>query len=164
MGLHAEPAVASEAPVDATGAARHAGDVLADLAFKGWRPRHELEAETVVDRGEAARREREALAIGARHILARYGLRELPAGLGRKLVAQRFHRALAQRVDQPGREADAARLPLGEALANEMFGPPVHRVANLRADAATTEPDGIAGDRPPVEPGRAGRVDLPLDV
>src|SRR3546814_15991629 len=66
-----------------------------------------------------------ALAIGARHILARSGLRELPAGLGRKLVAQRFHLALAQRVDQPGREADAARLPLGEALANEMFGPPV---------------------------------------
>src|SRR3546814_11178629 len=114
MGLHAEPAVASEAPVDATGAARHAGDVLADLAFKGWRPRHELEAETVVDHGEAARREREALAIGARHILARSGLRELPAGLGRKLVAQPFHPALAQRVDQPGREADAARPPPGQ--------------------------------------------------
>src|SRR3546814_17012633 len=84
--------------------------------------------------------------------------------LGRKLVAQRFHLALAQRVDQPGREADAARLPLGEALANEMFGPPVHRVANFRAEAATTERDGIAGDRLPVQPGRAGGADLPHDV
>src|SRR3546814_18258659 len=94
----------------------------------------------------------------------RSDLGELPAGLVRKLVAQRCHLALAQLVDQPGREADAARLPLGEALANEMFGPPVHRVANFRAEAATTERDGIAGDRLPVEPGRAGRVDLPLDV
>src|SRR3546814_19236905 len=75
-----------------------------------------------------------------------------------------FHLALAQRVDQPGREADAARLPLGEALANEMFGPPVHRVANFRAEAATTERDGIAGDRLPVETSPAGRVALPRDV
>src|SRR3546814_14923874 len=109
MGLHAEPAVASEAPVDATGAARHAGDVLADLAFKGWRPRHELEAETVVDHGEAARREREALAIGARHKLARSGLRELPVGLGLKLGAQRFNFPLPQRIDQAWRESAHAR-------------------------------------------------------
>src|SRR3546814_17332881 len=105
MGLHAEPAVASEAPVDATGAARHAGDVLADLAFKGWRPRHELEAETVVDHGEAARREREALAKGSRHLPARSGLRELPAGLGPKLVPPPFPRPLVPRV-VPTRRAD----------------------------------------------------------
>lgn len=45
IGLHAEAAVAAEAPVDATGAARDAGDVLTELAFEGGRPGHELEAE-----------------------------------------------------------------------------------------------------------------------
>ncbi len=41
-----------------------------------------------------------------------------------------------------------------------MLGAPVHRLANLRAEAAAAECDGIAGDRLPIEPGRAGRVDL----
>src|SRR3546814_20745890 len=115
-------------------------------------PRHELEAETVVDHGEAARRERAALAIGARHILARSGLRELPAGLRRKLVAQRFHLALAQRVDQPGREAAAARLPPGQALANETFGPLAHRVATSLPEAAPPQPRSNPDHRPPARP------------
>ena len=88
--------------VDATGAVRHAGDVLTDLAFEGRRPGHELESEAVIDHGEAARREREALPVGARHILARCGLRELSAGLGRELLAKGVDLALPQHVDQPG--------------------------------------------------------------
>ena len=62
--------------------------MLTDLAFEGRRPGHELESEAVIDHGEAARREREALPVGARHILARCGLRELSAGLGRELLAK----------------------------------------------------------------------------
>ncbi len=47
-----------------------AGDVAAELLFEGGRPGHELEAKTVVDHGEAARGEREALPVGPGDILA----------------------------------------------------------------------------------------------
>ena len=65
--------VAAEAPVDPAIRAGDAGDVAAELLFEGGRPGHELEAEAVVDHGEAAGGEREALPIGPGDILARRG-------------------------------------------------------------------------------------------
>ena len=45
-------------------------DLLAELLLQRRSPRHELEAETVIDHGEPARRERDALAIDAGDVLA----------------------------------------------------------------------------------------------
>src|SRR5690606_5066584 len=54
LKLEAEPALAAEIPIDAAAVAGDAGDVAAELLVEGWRPGHELEAEAVVDHGEAA--------------------------------------------------------------------------------------------------------------
>lgn len=54
----AEPPVAAEAPVDPATRAGDAGDVAPELLFEGGRPGHELEAQAVVDHGEAAECER----------------------------------------------------------------------------------------------------------
>jgi hypothetical protein len=51
-----------------------AGDVLAELLLDLARPGHELETETVVDHGEAAGGERQALTVGAAHMLAGHRL------------------------------------------------------------------------------------------
>jgi hypothetical protein len=69
-GFRGRGRVCGKAPVDAAVAARDAGDVAAKLLFEGGRPGHELEAEAVIDHGEAAGGEREALAIGAGDIFA----------------------------------------------------------------------------------------------
>src|SRR3972149_35718 len=63
--LQAEPALPAEAPVDAAVRSGDAGDVLAEIAFQRRRPRHELEAEPVIDHGEAAGGQDETLAIDA---------------------------------------------------------------------------------------------------
>ena len=68
--------VAAEAPGDGAVVAGDAGHVPAELLFEAWRPGHELEAEAVIDHGEPAGGEREALAIGASDILAGRGLIE----------------------------------------------------------------------------------------
>ena len=50
----AEAALAPEVPIDTAVVAGDAGDVTADLLLNGGRPGHELEAEAIVDHGEAA--------------------------------------------------------------------------------------------------------------
>ena len=45
-----------------------------------------------------------------------------------------------------------------------MLGASVHCLPHLRAKAASTESHRFAGDSLPVEPGGAGRMDLPLDI
>jgi hypothetical protein len=65
MGSKAEAALAAKAPVDAAIVASDAGDMTAEVLFEGGRPGHELEAETIVEHGEAAGGERDTLAIGA---------------------------------------------------------------------------------------------------
>lgn len=55
-------------------------------------------------------------------------------------------------------------MALSQALLDQMFGAPVHRVAHLGAESATAKRHGLAGYRLPIEPGRAGRGDLGRDV
>lgn len=65
-----QPTIAAEAPVDAAIIAGDAGDMVAELLFEGWRPGHQLEAQTVVDHGETAGGEREPLTVSAGDVLA----------------------------------------------------------------------------------------------
>ena len=49
-----QPAFPAKTPFDAAGIAHEAGDVLADTLVEDGLPRHELEADAVIDHGEAA--------------------------------------------------------------------------------------------------------------
>jgi len=95
-----EPSAAAEAPVDPAIRAGDARDVAAELLFEGGRPGHELEAEAVVDHGEAAGGERETLPVGPGDILARRSAVERLAGLGGEPLAQHLHLPLSKRSDQ----------------------------------------------------------------
>jgi hypothetical protein len=64
------PALAPETPLDAAVRLGDAGDMTAEMLLKRWRPRDERKAQTVADHGEPARRQREALAVGAGDHLA----------------------------------------------------------------------------------------------
>src|SRR3546814_17821084 len=61
-----------------------AGDVLVELILERRRPRHELEAEAVVDHRDATGREVEALTIDAGDMLARRSLQMRQASVGRE--------------------------------------------------------------------------------
>ena len=74
--------------------------MAAELLFERRRPRHELEAEAVVDHGEAAGSEREALTVGAGDILAGRGMIEGLTGLGCEPFAEGFDLTAPERADQ----------------------------------------------------------------
>src|SRR6516165_9046036 len=109
LSLQPEPAISAEAPVDPAIASCDAGDMAPELLFEGGRPGHELEAQAVVDHGEAAGGEREALAVGASDIFARCGLIERLPGLSRKALAQGFDLSAPERADQILGEDDSLR-------------------------------------------------------
>src|SRR5665213_530736 len=52
-----QPPFPAEIPFDATCAPRDAGDVLTDALVENGLPRHELEADAIIDHGKAAARE-----------------------------------------------------------------------------------------------------------
>ena len=110
--------------------------MTAELLFEGRRPRHELEAKAVVDHGEAAGGERDALAIGAGDIFAVVRAVEGLASLGSELLAERVHFSAAQRIDQVAAKNDSLTVPFAEALFDQMGGAGAHGVAHLGAEAA----------------------------
>jgi len=68
--LQAEPPVSSKCPLDASVLALQADDVLADALLEEGMPGHELEAESVVDHGEASADEARDAGEAATDILA----------------------------------------------------------------------------------------------
>src|SRR5690606_34199038 len=99
----------------------------------------------------------------ARDVFAGGGLDGRLAGLGLEALPQRVELAAPQRLDQAAAKADAAVLPLSQALSDQMLGPAVERVADLGAEAAGAERDRLARNRLAVEPGGAVRRDLLLE-
>ena len=125
--------------------------------FRARAPGHELEAEPVIDHGEAAGGERQALAIGAGDILA-VGGRLRAAGLGRELVAKRPQFAPAAMCRASSR-ANTTRWPCRSASpARQDDRRAVHRVAHLGAEPAAASGAGSRAISLAVEPGRAGAV------
>jgi hypothetical protein len=116
--------------------------MTAELLFERRRPGHELEAEPIVNHGEAAGGEREALSISPGDTFAGGGSIERPAGLGGELLSQHFDFALAQRADQIAGEDEAACLPLRKTLVDEFLGVALQRLPHLgeclRVKAAST--------------------------
>src|SRR6266702_3300314 len=164
MELQAKVSFATESPLDAAAALGDAGDVLAELFLYLARPGHELEAEAVVDHGEAAGGERQALTIGAAHMLAGRGLHVRQSRLGRDHCTHRVQFASTQGVQEIALHDDALTLPPGEPFACKMFGTSLHGVARLATKPAHGERHGIALNEAMVDPGRAGSGDLLVEV
>jgi len=82
MELQAKVSFATEGPLDAATALGDSSDVLAELLLDLARPGHELEAEAVVDHGEAAGGERQALTVRCRSHARRRGLQVRQSRLG----------------------------------------------------------------------------------
>jgi hypothetical protein len=65
IDLYPDPTPSPETPIHPAARRHHAGYVFADFLFQRRRPGDELKAEAVVDYGEAAGGERDALAVDA---------------------------------------------------------------------------------------------------
>jgi hypothetical protein len=137
--------------------------VLPELAFEGWRPRHELEAKAVVDHDEPAGCEREALAVRTGDIAARgEGLNGRPVSAAIRLPRASTSRRRSVPIRFRAKTRPRA-WPLGEPLVDELLGATRHGLTHLGAEADLAERHGIAGDCLTVEPGRAAGRDLSLD-
>ena len=139
-----------------------AAHLLAELLLQRRPPGHELEAQPIVDHGEAAGGQRHALAIDAGDMLALGGRAMSEPGLGRELGGGLVEFAPAQGVEEIAREDDPLALPPRQAFLDQMIDAAVHRLAHLGAETAAAE-RRVLGEELAVEPGRAGRGDLRLD-
>ena len=126
-------------------------------------PGHELEAEAVIDHGEAAGGEREALPVGSGDILPGRGGIERLTRLRSESLAQGFDLAAPERADQILGEDDSLRPALGKPLLDELLGPALHRVTDFGAKAGLAERHRIARHGLPVEPRRAAGRHLIFD-
>ena len=93
-------AQARRASCDAAIGAGHPGNMPPDMFLDRRGPWHQLEAEAVVDHGEAARRECKAPAVRAGDKFTFSRFLEWHTGLGRERVAERVQLALPERTDQ----------------------------------------------------------------
>src|SRR3990167_7759943 len=162
-GLEAEPALAAQRPVDAAAGADDAGHLAAELLFEGAGPGNEAETQAIVDHGEAAGGEREALTNDAGDLLAGRSRAVCKPGLARDLRADGIQLALAQRVEHSALEHRALAEATRQPLADEMISARVHRTPHLRAES-TVRDTGAALNEAMVEPGRAGRLHLRGEV
>src|SRR5690606_29174941 len=160
----AEPALSSKAPVHPAIAAGETRDMAAEMLFERGRPGDELKAESVIDHGEAARRERETLAVGAGDIVALGGAIEGKAGFLRQPAAESLEFAPAQRLDQVAAENDPAMLPRGQSLTHQMLGAFLHSLTDLGPETTCGQRSRIARQGLPVEPGRTRRRNLALQI
>ncbi len=129
--------------------------------------RDEVEARPPSVRSPRSRRsgrgERELAAIGAGDIFA--GLRlYLRKAVSAESCSPRRRARGGRSVPKVALQNDALALAPGEALVGEMLGPRIHRLAHLAAEAAHGERHGVALDQSVIEPGRAGRGDLALEI
>jgi hypothetical protein len=70
--------------------------------------------------------------------------------------------APSQGVEQIACEEDALSLPTSKAFTGEMFGAPVHRLADLDPETAASHQSRLAREKLAVQPCRAWRTDLLL--
>lgn len=156
--------VPSEAPFDAAAVAHGAGDMLTDAFVENGLPGHELEAETVVDHGEAPAGKISNVCQPAVHIFPRLAGREGQPALGRQLPTDALHLLPLQYGDSPARSVDLSVLGCGVAHLHQPLGAPVEGVVHLTAKAGIRDGQMLTGDKLPVEPGSPGAAYLPLEV
>src|SRR5882757_5848848 len=104
---NAEPPLAPEIPVDATSRRHRARDMLAELLFEGGAPRHQLEAETIVDHGESAGGQGDPLPIGPGDLLAFGGRMMRESSLSREFGDRIVQLAPTQSVQEIAGEDDS---------------------------------------------------------
>src|ERR1019366_6198373 len=96
-----------EAPFDAASVAHDAGDVLADALVENWLPRHEPEADAIIDHAEATARALGRADKLAADIFAGLGSGECQPAFGGHGLADAGHFGTLQIGDEVFRRADA---------------------------------------------------------
>jgi len=76
----------AEIPIDGPAQRHHTADLVAESLLKRWPPGHELKPHPIIDHGEPARSERDALAIDAGNVLALGGRAMGKSGVGSHLT------------------------------------------------------------------------------
>ena len=99
-------------------------------------PGYELEAEAVVDHGEPARSQSQALAIGSGDVFAGLSGLERKTGFAGEFAGDRLKLPTSQRLDQPAGEDHTLSLPLRQTFVRQMIGTVCHRLPYLGSKSA----------------------------
>lgn len=110
--LDIQPPLAPKTPVYVSSRRHYATDLVTEFLLQRRPPRHELEPHPIIDHGEPAGGEGDALAVDAGHVLAFSGGAMCKSRLRREHCGDIVQFAPAQRVEEVPREPDALALPL----------------------------------------------------
>jgi hypothetical protein len=100
--------------------------MLAELLFESGPPRRQLESQTIIDHGEAARRrQRDALPIGAGDVFAFVRRTMCGPGLGREPGDGIVEFPSAQGAQKISGEDDSLPLPASQAFLNQVIDAPI---------------------------------------
>lgn len=138
--------------------------MLVETLFQDRLPGHELEAQSVLDHGEAPAGEIGDARQPARDILAGLGRAVGQATLGGHLFADSIDLLALQRGDRAPRDGNEPVLRAGMAHFDETRGAPVKRGVHLPAEAGPGKGQVVFRNQLPVEPGRAIAANLPVEV
>ncbi len=156
----AQPAFAPEAPIDPAAVRHRACDGLAEMAFELRSPGDERESEAIVDHGEAARGEIEALPERPCDGFALGWFVVGKPGLCAEVLTDGVQFAVAQGGQQIAGKGDPLSLSSGEAFGDKVIRAALQCLANLRAKSGTAQRCAVSGKMQAVEPGGAIRLDL----
>ncbi len=118
-----------------------------------------MESKPIIDHGEPAGSQRDALAVDPGYVFALAGRRMSKAGFGGKAAGGSLQFTLTQRVDETGGIENAVALATCESLRDKMVSPPRHSISDFNAEPAGRR-GRIARYKFAVEPGGARRGDL----
>jgi hypothetical protein len=96
--------------------------------------RHELEAKTIVDHGEAPRGQGDALPINTGDVLALGGWPMNQTCLGREPCRYLVELPAPQGVEQVARENDTLTLAVCQTFLDEVIATPIHSFEHFAAD------------------------------
>jgi len=138
--------------------------MLTDALFEDGLPRDELEAQSVLDHGEAPADEGGDARQPPGHIFPRPAWHIGQAALGRHLPANVIDLLPFKRGD--GLARDGNRLPAvrGVAHLHQPLGTPIEGTLYLLAEPRLGQRCPFVGDKLPIQPGRAVAADLPFKV
>jgi CheB methylesterase len=149
-------------PFDAPARSHQTTDFAAEPLLQRRPPRNELEAQAIIDHGEATGSERDSLPIAAGDVLALGRGPVHQAGLSPESSRCLVQLLPFQPIEEIAREDDTQALSPSQTLLDEVIDPPIHRCAHFSTERAAAN-WRVSCQQLSIDPRRSRRSHLSFD-